>query len=81
MGAGSRSVGSFDWVMMLLYFALVGMGWVNIYSAAYDVEQTVFFDTNNVAAKQLVWIILSIVIITFILFLEAKLFERFSSII
>lgn len=70
-----------DWITIFLYFALVGIGWINIYSASLDDSATGFFDFNQVYFKQLVWICLSIVLIIFILAIEAKFYERFSSII
>ncbi|AWH73283.1 rod shape-determining protein RodA [Dokdonia sp. Dokd-P16] len=81
MSKFSRNVGSFDWVLILLYLALVAIGWVNIYSAAFDPDTQAFASMNNLYFKQLVWIFLGFLIITFILFLDSKFFERFSSVI
>ena len=61
--------------------ALVVIGWVNIYSASYNTTSTAFFDFSQVYVKQLVWISLSLILISFILTVEAKFYERFSSII
>ncbi|AVI51079.1 rod shape-determining protein RodA [Pukyongia salina] len=79
--AAGRGFVRFDWVTIILYFALVGIGWINIYSASLDNTAIGFFDLNQVYFKQLVWICLSIVLIIFILAIEAKFYERFSSII
>ncbi len=77
-----RSTGNFDWLLILLFLALVGIGWVNIYSASLDPEAVQgTLDFSNLYTKQLVWIILSFVIIAFILLLEAKFFVRFASVI
>ncbi|TVZ24155.1 rod shape determining protein RodA [Dokdonia sp. Hel_I_63] len=81
MSRFTRNVGSFDWVLILLYLALVAIGWVNIYSAAFDPDTQAFTSMNNLYFKQLVWIFLGFLIITFILFLDSKFFERFSSVI
>ncbi|AEE19632.1 rod shape-determining protein RodA [Dokdonia sp. 4H-3-7-5] len=81
MSRFTRNVGSFDWVLILLYLALVAIGWVNIYSAAFDPDTQAFASMNNLYFKQLVWIFLGFLIITFILFLDSKFFERFSSVI
>lgn len=81
MNAYRPSVGSFDWVLILLYLALVAIGWVNIYSAAYQAETATLFSMENLFFKQLIWIGFGLVLIVFILFLDAKFFERFSSII
>ncbi len=81
MAGSTRSVGSFDWVLILLYLLLVGIGWLNIYSASYDTDATAFFSMDNLFVKQLLWIAFGIFLIIFVLFLDAKFFERFSSII
>lgn len=69
-----------DWWIIILYFALVGFGWLNIYSASLSETQNIW-DLNQIYSKQLVWILLSIVLIIFILAVEAKFYERFSSLI
>ena len=69
-----------DWWIIILYFALVGFGWLNIYSASLSETQNIW-DLNQIYSKQLVWILLSIVLIIFILAGEAKFYERFSSLI
>ncbi len=71
----------FDWLTILLYALLVGFGWINIYSASLDDSATHFFDFSQVYAKQLLWIALSIAIIIFVLAIDSKFYERFSSII
>ncbi|MFT5891027.1 MAG: rod shape determining protein RodA [Dokdonia sp.] len=81
MSTGSRSVGSFDWVLILLYLALISIGWLSIYSASYNPDVENFFSLRNLHFKQLLWIGLGFIIITFILFLDSKFFERFSSLI
>ena len=78
---GSRGSSKFDWLTILIYIALVFIGWVNIYSASYSDATTNFFDFSQVYTKQLVWICLSVILIIFILAIEAKFYERFSSII
>ena len=80
MAAGKGLV-KLDWLTIFLYFALVAIGWVNIYSASLDDSATSFWDFNQIYTKQLIWIFLSVVLIIFILAIEAKFYERFSSII
>ncbi len=71
----------FDWIIILLFLALVTIGWLNIYSASYVDNVETFFDLNNIYTKQLLWIVLSFVLIIFILALDVKFYERFGSII
>jgi rod shape determining protein RodA len=70
-----------DWITVSIYFALVCIGWLNIYSASLGEIPTQFFDTSQVYTKQLIFILLCPILILFILGLDAKFYERFSSII
>jgi rod shape determining protein RodA len=78
--AGSKGK-KFDWVTIFIYIALVAIGWVNIYSASYNTTSTEFFDFSQIYLKQLVWISLSLILIPFILAIDSKFYERFSSVI
>jgi rod shape determining protein RodA len=69
-----------DWLMVLLYFALVLIGWMSIYSASY-VENSTLDMMSQPHGRQQVFIILSIFLIILILSVEAKFYERFSSVI
>jgi len=77
----SRNPLKLDWLTIFFYIALVCIGWVNIYSASYNDASTSFFDFSQIYTKQLVWICLSIVLIVFILAIESRFYERFSSLI
>jgi rod shape determining protein RodA len=76
-----KFVKKIDWLSILLYFLLVGMGWINIYSASVTETATSMLDMSQLYGKQLFFIGTSIVIIVLILSIEAKFYERFSSII
>ena len=78
--AGSKGT-KFDWTTIFIYIALVAIGWVNIYSASYNTSSTEFFDFSQIYIKQLVWISLSLILIPFILAVDSKFYERFSSVI
>lgn len=71
----------FDWISIVIFLALVGFGWFNIFSASSTGEVTNYFDLSKPYGKQLLFIILTFVLIVIILSLEAKFYERFSSII
>ena len=71
----------YDWITIFIYIALVAIGWINIYSASFNEASTSFFDIKQVYTKQLMFICLSVLLIIFILAIEAKFYERFSSII
>ncbi|WP_457616680.1 rod shape-determining protein RodA [Lutibacter sp.] len=70
-----------DWVLVLFYFVLIFLGWLNIYSATHVEGNTLLINFSSEYGKQLIWIGLSIPIIFFILLFEAKFYEKFASII
>lgn len=70
-----------DWLTIFFYVALVAIGWINIYSASLSDSATGIFDFSQIYGRQLLFIILSVVLIIFILAVDAKFYERFSSII
>ena len=67
-----------DWVIVLIYIALVGVGWMTIYSADVTSVSEYYFDINENYGKQLVFIGLSAVLIIVILTIDAKVYEKFS---
>lgn len=77
----SKTISNFDWLTILLYLLLVFIGWANIYSASLNESATSILDLDQVYGKQLFWIILSGVLIILVLSIEAKFYERFSSVI
>lgn len=72
---------SFDWISIVIFLALVAFGWFNIFSASSTGDVSNYFDLTKPYGKQLLFILLNFVLIVIILSLEAKFYERFSSII
>ncbi|WP_373059760.1 rod shape-determining protein RodA [Zunongwangia sp. H14] len=77
----ARSTAGFDWLTIFIYVILVFFGWANIYSASLGDNTTSYFDLSQVYGKQGLWIILSFLIIIIVLSIEAKFYQRFSSVI
>jgi len=71
----------FDWITIIIFLLLVGFGWLNILSASHVGETVDYFNFSQPYGKQLVFIILTFVLIVLILSIDAKFYERFSSII
>ena len=69
-----------DWLLVLFFTLLVGFGWINIYAASYTDENIQAFDFSSKYGKQLLWILFSIPLVILILFINAKFYQRFSSI-
>jgi rod shape determining protein RodA len=69
---------SIDWITILLYSILVIFGWMTIYSVTVPADQEYTFEFGQHYSKQLMFIIIAIPLIFTILFVDSKLFERFS---
>lgn len=71
----------FDWITIILFTMLVGFGWLNIVSASHTGDHINYFDFSQPYGKQLMFIILTFVLVIVLLAIEAKFYERFSSVI
>ena len=69
----------FDWYTFMVYFALVTIGLINIYSIGHTQEESML-SLNHTFGKQLFFSLLSIGLIFFIQFPKVKVYERYSSI-
>ncbi|MFZ4724682.1 MAG: rod shape-determining protein RodA [Paludibacter sp.] len=70
-----------DWTTVLLYVALVLMGWISIYGASYDYDQASIFDFSQRAGKQFVWIITAFAIGGVLLLIDSKMYNFFAYVI
>jgi len=70
-----------DWISVLLFLLLVLFGWINIMSASSGGEITSWVDFSKPYGKQLIFMGVSFALIIIVLSIEAKFFERFSSVI
>ncbi len=79
--SGSTLLRRIDWLTILLMCSLMLFGWVNIYSTTVTEDFTSVFDYQTYYGKQLVFIIISLLVVFPVLIIESSFFERFSSII
>jgi rod shape determining protein RodA len=63
-----------DWICIIIYIALVLMGWLNIYSSSYS-------SIEGTYEKQAIFIGLTIPLIFIVLYLDGKFYEKYASII
>lgn len=72
-----------DWISIVIYFTLVIMGWLNIYSSSLSSieEEASIFDFTQIYGKQFMFIILTIPLIFVVLSVDGKFYEKFSSVI
>ncbi|PWA07939.1 rod shape-determining protein RodA [Flavobacterium laiguense] len=63
-----------DWICIIIYIALVFLGWLNIYSSSLS-------STEGTYEKQAIFIVLSIPLIFILLYIDGKFYEKYASII
>ena len=69
-----------DWVIILIYFLLLGFGIGNILSSSISGEEINIFDFSTLYGKQFLYSLISIFFGFIAMSIEVKFYERFSSI-
>lgn len=67
-----------DWVTVALYLLLALFGWLNIYGADYEFDQTSIFSPSNRAGKQFIWLNISLVVGCIIMLIDEKIYDIFA---
>ncbi len=67
-----------DWITVLLFVALMFLGWINIYAAIYNPESQSIFDLSQQYGKQLIWIGAALVLGFIILLIETNFYVFFA---
>ena len=71
-------IGEVDWPLLLMYFALVIIGWLSIYSAGLSEGNHAIYEMSQFSGKQMMWIGIAFGLGFIILLLDAKLFDAFA---
>ncbi len=71
-------IGKIDWILLLLYMALLAVGLVNIYAAAFNEAHPNIYDISQNYGKQLMFIGISLITGFVILLIDAKFFNTFA---
>ena len=71
-------IGKVDWPLLLMFFVLVIIGWMSIYSAGLGEGNHPIYDMSQFSGKQMMWIGISLAIGFVILLLDAKIFDAFA---
>lgn len=69
-----------DWVTVMIYVIMVVWGWMNIFSATFDQNQSIF-DLGLNSGRQMIFIIVSALLILIILIIDMRFYETFAYII
>lgn len=72
---------SVDWFTILIYVIMVVAGWFSICGASYEYDSVGMFDVSGRPGSQLIWMGLSVILIFFILMLDADFYDIFAYLI
>lgn len=75
MSRSGSIVRHIDWLTVIMFLGLVLFGWLNIYAAGYNYDQSSIFDFNLRAGKQFVWILTALVMGGAILIINDKAYD------
>lgn len=67
-----------DWTTIALYVILIVIGWLNIYGASYNFDQSTIFDFDQRAGKQFIWILTAFGLGGMLLLIDAKMYSIFA---
>lgn len=70
-----------DWLLIVVFFVMILMGWLNIYAAVYNEDHKNIFDMSQNYGKQLLYIAAAIIIAATILMFDYKFFPTFANFI
>jgi len=79
MSARENVAANLDRPLLLMYLALLFMGWANIYSAAYDPDHASIFDQSKEYGKQAVWMGISLTLGGLILLVRGHIFRDWAN--
>lgn len=81
MARRGNIVKNLDWFTVLIYCALLIMGWLNIYSASYNVDHPSIFDNTQEYGKQFVWIVTALILGGVIMLFDGTFIKRSAPIV
>jgi rod shape determining protein RodA len=78
---GNTYTRKIDWITVLLYLALVILGWLTIYAANYDEQKPFIFNFAKNYGRQMIFIGMAVVISIAIIITDSKFFPTFAYVI
>src|SRR5512145_1145448 len=67
-----------DWTTVFLYLALVIFGWMNVFASSYNEQFTSIFNIHQNYGDQLLWIIISFLMIILLFAVDHRFFHYFA---
>src|SRR5215212_9120513 len=70
--------GTFDWLVIFIYLAMIIWGWLAIYSADFNPNRPEIYSLDQSYGRQLLWIGASLVIALVVLLLDHRIYPAFA---
>lgn len=70
-----------DWLTLLIYLVLLGIGWMSVCGASHEYGDTDFLALSTRSGKQLMWIVFSFVLAFVLLMTDEKYFDMLATIL
>ena len=74
---GKGIISSLDWLTIVIYLALLALGWMSVCGASYSFDNTSLFELSSRSGMQIVWIGTSICLGFVILMMDDRAFDTF----
>ncbi|MEL7144943.1 MAG: rod shape-determining protein RodA [Bacteroidota bacterium] len=75
----SQGTYQYDWVTIVIYYALLLIGWIGIYAATYKEGVSVpIFSLDINSGRQMIWIFTSVFLVLVVLLIDWRVFEDFA---
>ncbi len=68
-----------DWLVVILYFVLISMGVLNIFSAEFNETTKNFFDFSLRSGKQMIWISAALILAFLLLIIDSRFYLYFAT--
>ena len=71
-----KGLPKFDWVLFIIYIALVGIGLMMLFATTYhDIDEGNIFSPNSTFGRQAIWAVLSLVALIVVVLLDWQIFN------
>lgn len=78
MSRNQSITGKIDWVLLIVFFLMLGMGVANVYSVAYNAEHPNIFDFSMKYGKQILWVGFSCFLGILVFLIDSDIYRKFA---
>lgn len=78
MRKGDKLTSNVDWPILLVYFLILAMGLMTVYSTAYDKEHASILDLSMLYGRQVMWIGISLFLGLVVFLIDSEIYRKFA---